>query len=211
MFSRSLDGKKNYILEDGTEAVDLSESIFDPNKAMTQVCSIYKVRKEYEMRPDLVSMTLYGSTDYAEMILKYSLINNPFALEKDDLIYAAALSSIYNPLKDTDLDNNGVFDAVKNYHKYIDKSKVPEKAGSDKVTVEIPGAISTKNGNGNKNRTDSEANISKTGDTGITVKDGKIYFGDIDSQITKVDSSIVNCAENGTSIGEFLNAALRNA
>jgi hypothetical protein len=178
---------------------------------MTQVCSIYKVRKEYEMRPDLVSMTLYGSTDYAEMILKYSLINNPFALEKDDLIYAAALSSIYNPLKDTDLDNNGVFDAVKNYHKYIDKSKVPEKDGSDEVTVKIPGATSTKNGNGNKNRTDSEANISKTGDTGITVKDGKIYFGDIDKQITKVDSSIVNCAENGTSLGEFLNAALRNA
>ena len=195
MFTRTLDSKGTYKIE----VIDLADGIFDPNKAMTQICSIYKVRKEYEMRPDLISSVLYGTTDYTEMILKYSLINNPFALEKDDLIYGASMSDIYNPIKDTEIDNTGVFDAVKNYHKYIDKSKVPEKPGSDKVNISIPSS--------NK---DSEANISKTGNTGLTVKDGKIYFGDIDDQITKVDSSIVNCATNGTSLGEFLNAALRN-
>ena len=199
MFTRTLDSKGTYKIDQGIEVIDLADGIFDPNKAMTQICSIYKVRKEYEMRPDLISSVLYGTTDYTEMILKYSLINNPFALEKDDLIYGASMSDIYNPVKDTEIDNTGVFDAVKNYHKYIDKSKVPEKQGSDKVNIRIPSS--------NK---DSEANISKTGNTGLTVKDGKIYFGDIDDQITKVDSSIVNCATNGTSLGEFLNAALRN-
>ena len=199
MFTRTLDSKGTYKIDQGIEVIDLADGIFDPNKAMTQICSIYKVRKEYEMRPDLISSVLYGTTDYTEMILKYSLINNPFALEKDDLIYGASMSDIYNPVKDTAIDSTGVFDAVKNYHKYIDKSKVPEKPGSDKVNISIPSS--------NK---DSEANISKTGNTGLTVKDGKIYFGDIDDQITKVDSSIVNCATNGTSLGEFLNAALRN-
>ena len=199
MFTRTLDSKGTYKIDQGIEVIDLADGIFDPNKAMTQICSIYKVRKEYEMRPDLISSVLYGTTDYTAMILKYSLINNPFALEKDDLIYGASMSDIYNPVKDTEIDNTGVFDAVKNYHKYIDKSKVPEKPGSDKVNISIPSS--------NK---DSEANISKTGNTGLTVKDGKIYFGDIDDQITKVDSSIVNCATNGTSLGEFLNAALRN-
>lgn len=199
MFTRTLDSKGTYKIDQGIEVIDLADGIFDPNKAMTQICSIYKVRKEYEMRPDLISSVLYGTTDYTEMILKYSLINNPFALEKDDLIYGASMSDIYNPIKDTEIDNTGVFDAVKNYHKYIDKSKVPEKPGSDKVNISIPSS--------NK---DSEANISKTGNTGLTVKDGKIYFGDIDDQITKVDSSIVNCATNGTSLGEFLNTALRN-
>ena len=198
MFSKSLDAKKIINIDNDIEVIDLSESIFNPNKSMTQICSIFKVRKEYEMRPDLVSTALYGTSDYTEMILKYSLINNPFAIEKDDLIYAASLSDIYNPIKDTNIDNNGAFDAVKNYHKYIDKSKIPEKPGSDKVNISIPSS-----------NTDSEANISKTGNTGLTVKDGKIYFGDIDEQITKVDSSIVNCATNGTSLGEFLNAALR--
>jgi hypothetical protein len=202
MFNRSIDSKNKYILDDGTEVYDLADGIFDPNKAMTQICSIFKLRKEYEMRPDLVSMVLYGSTDYTEMVLKYSLIPNPFAIEEDDLIYNAALSNIYNPIKETEADNNGVFDAVKNYHKYIDKSKVPSQPGSDKVTLDIPDANSSNN---------TEANISKTGDTGITVKDGKIYFGDIDSTITKVDSSIVDCATSGTTIGEFLNAAIRNS
>ena len=200
MFTRTLDSKGTYKIDQDIEVIDLADGIFDPNKAMTQICSIYKVRKEYEMRPDLISSVLYGTTDYTEMILKYSLINNPFALEKDDLIYAASLADIYNPVKDTTIDSTGVFDAVKNYHKYIDKSKVPEKPGSDKVNISIPSSSR-----------DSEANISKTGDTGLTVKDGKIYFGDIDNQITKVDSSIVNCAANGTSLGEFLNAALRNS
>lgn len=200
MFTRTLDSKGTYKIDQDIEVIDLADGIFDPNKAMTQICSIYKVRKEYEMRPDLISSVLYGTTDYTEMILKYSLINNPFSLEKDDLIYGAAMSDIYNPVKDTEIDNTGVFDAVKNYHKYIDKSKAPEKSGSDKVNISIPSS--------NK---DSEANISKTGNTGLTVKDGKIYFGDIDDQITKVDSSIVNCATNGTSLGEFLNAALRNS
>ena len=200
MFTRTLDSKGTYKIDQGIEVIDLADGIFDPNKAMSQICSIYKVRKEYEMRPDLVSSVLYGTTDYTEMILKYSLINNPFAIEKDDIIYGAAMSDIYNPVKDTTIDSTGVFDAVKNYHKYIDKHKVSEKPGSDKVNISIPSS--------NK---DSEANISKTGNTGLTIKDGKIYFGDIDDQITKVDSSIVNCATNGTSLGEFLNAALRNS
>lgn len=206
MFGKTIDSKKRYTLEDGTEVVDLAESIFDPNKAMTQVCSIYKVRKEYEMRPDLISMVLYGTTDYTEMILKYSLINNPFALERDDLIYAAAMANIYNPVKDIVPESNGVFNAVKNYHKYIDPNKAPNKAGSDKVDISIPGTQQK-----DKNNYDLEANISKTGDTGITVKDGKIYFGDIDDSIQTVDSSIVDCATNGTTLGQFLNAAIRNS
>lgn len=212
MFSKSLDEKKKYNLDDGTIVVDLSESIFDPNKAMTQICSVYKVRKEYEMRPDLISFVLYGSTDYTEMILKYSLINNPFAIEKDDLIYGASLSDIYNPVKDIVLENNGVFDAVKNYHKYIDPNKVPTKAGSDKVNISIPGVNKpSDNGqNGESESYNTEANISKTGNNGITVKNGKIYFGDIDDSIQTVDSSIVDCATSGMTLGQFLNATIRN-
>lgn len=197
MFSRSLDSKNTYDY-DGTEVVDLAESIFDPDKAMTQLCSVYKVTRELEMRPDLVSKSLYGTTDYAEMILKYSMINNPFSIEYGDIIFAASIGSIYNPVKDSKLDTTGVFDAVKNYHKYIDTSKVPSKAGSDSVTTAI-------------SKTPTEPNISKTGNSGITVKNGKIYFGAIDEMVTSVDSSVVDCATNGTTLGEFLNATLRNS
>ena len=196
MFSRSLDKKKTYIF-DGIEVVDLSESIFDPKKAMTQICTPYKVSKELEMRPDLVSKYLYGSTDYTEMLLKYSLINNPFSIERGDLIFAASLSNIYNPVKDTEMDTTGAFDAVKNYHKYIDKNKVPDKAGSDNVTQKIE-------------KSPSEANISKKGDSGLTVKNGKIYFGAIDEQLVPVDDALIECSTDGTTLGEFLNATIKN-
>lgn len=196
MFSRSLDRKKTYMF-DGIEVVDLSESIFDPKKAMTQICTPYKVSKELEMRPDLVSKYLYGSTDYTEMLLKYSLINNPFSIERGDLIFAASLSNIYNPVKDTEMDTTGAFDAVKNYHKYIDKNKVPDKAGSDSVTQKIE-------------KSPSEANISKKGDSGLTVKNGKIYFGAIDEQLVPVDDALIECATDGTTLGEFLNATIKN-
>ena len=196
MFSRSLDKKKTYIF-DGIEVVDLSESIFDPKKARTQICTPYKVSKELEMRADLVSKYLYGSTDYTEMLLKYSLINNPFSIERGDLIFAASLSNIYNPVKDTEMDTTGAFDAVKNYHKYIDKNKVPDKAGSDNVTQKIE-------------KSPSEANISKKGDSGLTVKNGKIYFGAIDEQLVPVDDALIECATDGTTLGEFLNATIKN-
>lgn len=196
MFSRSLDRKKTYMF-DGIEVVDLSESIFDPKKAMTQICTPYKVSKELEMRPDLISKYLYGSTDYTEMLLKYSLINNPFSIERGDLIFAASLSNIYNPVKDTEMDTTGAFDAVKNYHKYIDKNKVPDKAGSDSVTQKIE-------------KSPSEANISKKGDSGLTVKNGKIYFGAIDEQLVPVDDALIECATDGTTLGEFLNATIKN-
>ena len=54
MFARTLDSKGTYKIDQGIEVIDLADGIFDPNKAMTQICSIYKVRKEYEMRPDLI-------------------------------------------------------------------------------------------------------------------------------------------------------------
>ena len=84
-------------------------------------------------------------------------------------------------------------------HKYIDKNKVPDLNGSEAVTTSIP------------SKTPEEANISKKGDSGLTVKNGKIYFGAIDESLTSADSSIVDCATDGTTLGEFLNATIRNS
>ena len=172
------------------------------------------------MRPDLVSMALYGTTDYTEMVLKYSMINNPFAIEAGDMVFASSLTSIYNAVKDVEYEKTVMFDAIKNYHKYIDKKKVPDSPGSDKVKDK---SSYDPNGNGNGNNNGSttanglnnngpvEANITKTGNSGITIKDGKIYFGAVEDSVSSVDSSIVDCAVSGVTLGEFLNATLRNS
>lgn len=226
MFKNTLDSKNTYLVGDNIEVVDLGDSIFDPNVSINHLYSMYKVTKEYNMRPDLVSMSLYGSTDYTEMVLKYSMINNPFTIEAGDTIFASSLTTIYNAVKDVEYEKSVVFDAVKNYHKYIDKKKVPDSFGSDKVKDKSsydPDAgyngsngsngSNTDGGSGgtNSNNGPVEANITKTGNSGITVKNGKIYFGAVEDSVSAVDSSIVDCAVSGVTLGEFLNATLRNS
>lgn len=197
MFSKTIDNKSTFTDVDGNIVVNLSESIFDPNKRIVSAYTLFRVPKHYEMRPDLVSIAMYGSDIYTEMVLKYAMIDNPFSLEKDDLVKDIDINDIYLPVSDTVMDSTGVFDAVKNYHKYIDKSKVPNKRGSDSVEKKIE-------------ESGKEPNISKKGDSGIIVKNGKIYFADIDETLKSVDSSIVDCATDGTTLGEFLTATLRN-
>ena len=224
MFSKTLDSKGRYTVGDGIEVVDLADTIFNPNVSAKHLYSIYKISKEYDMRPDLVSMALYGTTDYTEMVLKYSMINNPFAIEAGDMVFASSLTSIYNAVKDVEYEKTIMFDAIKNYHKYIDKKKVPDSPGSDKVkdksSYDPNAGYNGSNGNGNgytsanglnNNNGPVEANITKTGNSGITIKDGKIYFGAVEDSVSSVDSSIVDCAVSGVTLGEFLNATLRNS
>ena len=197
MFSKSLDSKKTYVNDDGDIVVDLADSIVDKNKGKSNIYTLFKATHRHDMRPDKVSLDLYGTTDYTEMILKYAMIENPFSLECDDLIFSMRMDSIYVPIKEEYDTSTGAFDAIKNLHKYIDKSKVPNAVGSESNEKKI-------------GTTPEEPNISKTGKSGVTIKDGKLYFGAIDEKLKSVDSSIVDCATDGTTIGDFLTSVLRN-
>ena len=230
MFTNTIDKKNTYINNDGIELVDLSDSIFNSNlKAVT--CSFYKVTKEMQMRPDLLSIASFGEDTYAEMIVKYSEICNPFAIEEDDVIAVPSLNSIYNEVKDVILSNNtedeGTYNLVKNYHKYIDKSKVPSNMGSQTSPVQgNKNATQNKNisgteGNSSVGNSPVEPNMANNGNSGISVINGRIYFGPNVSvkatDITDVDgdniaeSNLVDCAKSGVTIGQFLNATVKNS
>ena len=230
MFTNTIDKKNTYTNNDGIELVDLSDSIFNSNlKAVT--CSFYKVTKEMQMRPDLLSIASFGEDTYAEMIIKYSEICNPFAIEEDDVIAVPSLNSVYNEVKDVILSNNtedeGTYNLVKNYHKYIDKSKVPSNMGSQ--TSPVQGnknatqnkSISGIEGNSSVGNSPVEPNMANNGNSGISVINGRIYFGPNVSakttDITDVDgdniaeSDLVDCAKSGVTIGQFLNATVKNS
>lgn len=230
MFTNTIDKKNTYTNNDGIELVDLSDSIFNSNlKAVT--CSFYKVTKEMQMRPDLLSIASFGEDTYAEMIVKYSEICNPFAIEEDDVIAVPSLNSIYNEVKDVILSNNtedeGTYNLVKNYHKYIDKSKVPSNMGSQTSPVQgNKNATQNKNisgteGNSSVGNSPVEPNMANNGNSGISVINGRIYFGPNVSvkatDITDVDgdniaeSNLVDCAKSGVTIGQFLNATVKNS
>ena len=265
MFTNTIDKKNTYTNNDGIELVDLSDSIFNSNlKAVT--CSFYKVTKEMQMRPDLLSIASFGEDTYAEMIIKYSEICNPFAIEEDDVIAVPSLNSVYNEVKDVILSNNtedeSTYNLVKNYHKYIDKSKVPSNMGSQTSPVQgnknatqnknisgtegnssvgnspvepaaqkksISGTATTAGGAGvegaggssSVNNSPVEPNMANNGNSGISIINGRIYFGPNVSakttDITDVDgdniaeSDLVDCAKSGVTIGQFLNATVKNS
>ena len=321
MFYNTLDRKPHFVKDD-IEMVDLGDSIFN-TQASNITCAFYKVTKEMEMRPDLMSIAAFGEDSYTEMIMKYSSICNPFSIENEDIIAVPLLNNVYNEVKDYILESgskgNAIYDLIKNYHKYIDKSKVPSSNGSVESSVRgskgagngilseegsltnqgantptneysntFPGTsggsgtsstagspnsgingdngiggegyLNPENGaggyngsgsgaggngsgsgaggnganetgdyinynNGNNNNAGAtgavEPNMANNGNNGISIINGRIYFGPNvsakASDITDVegDNSVVNdlvdCAKNGVTIGQFLNATVKNS
>jgi hypothetical protein len=66
-----------------------------------------------------------------------------------------------------------------------------------------------------------EANLANKGQSGIRVANGKIYFGNgviaNSSDVTdvtgsnEVENELVDCAKNGVTLGQFLNATIKNS
>ena len=134
MFVNTIDNKSIFVNNDNIEIVDLTDSIFKSKISETGVFSYFRVGRNMDMRPDKLSVAAYGSDEYTEMVMKYSMVDNPFALEYNDFLVIPSLTSVYSDVKDAIISNgNGTADAynfVKNYHKYIDKDKLPTTPGS---------------------------------------------------------------------------------
>lgn len=295
MFKKSIDSKSTFF-RDGIEMVDLTEPIFKTSDLTYHgIISYYKVSKDMEMRPDKLGYAAYGDISYAEIILKESGIDNPFAIEFNDDLLIPSLNTVYTNIKDLDeFDKNPdyvraasrkdtPYDLIANYHKYIDKNKLPKENGSDVATVSIPSTnasidpnllSSTYNGvtssgkhtmsntgvggnigspigspsiagfdsqgnpiysatpgegeatvsNPNTVRGGNspvEANLANKGQSGIRVANGKIYFGnsvvsnsaDVIDVVgsNEVENELVDCAKNGVTLGQFLNATIKNS
>lgn len=206
MFSKSLDNKSLFTNADGESLYDITESMYSRRYDMLSVHSIYKANRQCEMRPDYLSACLYGDEAYAEIVIKSAMIANPFSLEMGDLVYAMTLDNIYNDVKEskpTEEEGKSLYELVKRYHKYIDKNKVPEAAGSEENKVE---ALS------DRAKPALEPNISKTGDTGIVVKNGKIYFGKNKSEADKIPTKTPEISDGMSALetGSFAPSVTEN-
>lgn len=253
--------------------VDLTEPIFKSSDlTYNGILSYYKVSKDMEMRPDKLGFAAYGDMSYTEIILKESGIDNPFAIEVNDDLYIPSLNTVYTNVKDLDeFDENPdylraangkdrPYDLIANYHKYIDKNKLPKSNGSEVSSVAIPSTSTsidpnllsstytgvTSSGKPIGSSVDStsvagfdskgnpiyaatpggsnspvEANLANKGKSGIRVANGKIYFGNgviaNSSDVTdvvgsnEVENELVDCAKNGVTLGQFLNATIKNS
>ena len=189
------DGKNQYIK-------DLTKSIFDFDIGTYINTSVYRVPKGFEMRPDLISYSVYNNTLYAEFILKYNGISNPFTIAPNDIILIPVLDEMKDHIKVTDKNNNSVEEnRIRNTYKYIDPTKIPQK---DKTSNTF------NNRNLDNNQTDNKIsikegslppNLTKESDNGITYRNGRVYFGENIGQSA--------CLKNGMSSSEFLTKVIK--
>lgn len=190
MFLNSLDRKPKFVRPDGIEIKDLTSSMFDINSGKYTRYNVYRVPKEFEMRPDLISAAVYNNSLYAEIILKYNGISNPFSIKQGDLILIPALDSMQQMLaKPRGFDSDGS-KAIRNSYKYIDPLKIPKNDTSFTNRQIVGGA---KDGA-------LPPNLAEEGERQITYRNGRVYFGE----------SVDTCLQNGMSQSEFLTTVIKS-
>jgi len=189
MFVNSIDSKPIFTRPDKIQVRDLTSSMFKLDVKNYITYTIYKVPKEFAMRPDLISAAVYNNSLYAEIILKYNGISNPFTIQEGDLILIPNLDSakaIISPQVGSPADGGK---KLRDSYKYIDPTKIP-KANNDfqnRQIVNAPeGAL--------------PPNIAKEGEPQITYRNGRVYFG----------SGVDTCLQNGMTQSEFLTTVIKS-
>ena len=87
MFTYTIDRKPEITDPNGNTIVDFVQPLFNKNSTGIEDYMVRRIDSEkYAMRPDLISFAMYGTEDYAEYILKFSGISNPFTLCEDDVL-----------------------------------------------------------------------------------------------------------------------------
>jgi hypothetical protein len=190
MFLNSIDNKPIFQRPDGIEVKDLTTSMFNLQSTNYVTYSIYKVPKEFAMRPDLISAAVYNNILYAEIILKYNGISNPFSIQEDDLILIPNLDAVATMIStNTGTETDGA-KVIRDSYKYIDPTKIP-KTNNDFQNRQIVSGV--KEGA-------LPPNIAKEGEDSITYRNGRVYFGE----------SVVTCLQNGMTTSEFLTNIIKS-
>lgn len=183
MFTYTLDSKSEIKDSNGNTIVDFITPLFNKNSTGVKDYMVRRINADkYVMRPDMVAMAMYGDVDKAEYILKFTGISNPFTLDKDDVLKIPNPTEVYgmmatnHPDEDPRNKDNGT--KIRNRFKYYDPSLNKYHGNYDSYRqlekMKIPsGRIQPKN----PSRV-MVPYISEDGRTSVTIRNGKIYFGE---------------------------------
>lgn len=242
MFTYTIDNKPTITDRNGNTIVDFVQPLFNKNSTGVADYMVRKVNSEkYQMRPDLVSFAMYGDIDKAEYILKFTGISNPFSLDKDDVLKipndaeAYGMMAVNNPSEE--VNTTSIEAQIRNNFKYHDSNlNKYDKDGSSYKELEnkkMPSGIIDKNKIQNSTGNIMVPYISEDGRTSVTIRNGKVYFGEdsgltiassdtitqtanitsaiqnaINNTITKLSDS--NCLYNGTNLADFVRSNFNN-
>lgn len=188
MLENTID-KKSIIEINEESLVDLTESCFKETKNENIIYSIRRVPYNMIMRMDLISLAQYDTDEYTDLLLKYNDISNPFTLNYNDIIYIPSIETITKDLAEPiEVERKNNANLIRNYHKYIDKSKTPNTIGSEKNNISI-------------DKEYTEANLAPEDSVPIVLRNGRVYFG---------NNSCVECSTNGISASDFNIQKIKN-
>ena len=80
---------KATLTKDGNTYIDLLSKVWQNKTPSTG--KVIVVNEFYVARPDLISLALYGSDEYADVLCKLNGISNPFELNENDLIFCPSI------------------------------------------------------------------------------------------------------------------------
>jgi len=192
MFINSLDNKPIIKGKNGETIRDLTQTMFDFKTNSFVTLSAYKVPADFVMRPDLISQAVYNNTAYVEFILKYNGYSNPLSVDKDDVILIPDINLAQENTKTQGSTANDA-ERIRNSYKYIDPTKIPTTPAE--VTQFENRNLTIKNGA-------LPANIAEEGAQQITVRNGRVYFGENIGQSA--------CLKNGMSQSEFITTVIKS-
>lgn len=166
---------KPLVEKNGEKYIDLTyPSIrynYDP-----YIMAVVDVNEFMSMRPDLVSRTAYGTTEYWDVLLKYNGFSNPFAIGAGDRMVIPILDQMKDQIAPTG-KRNVIADSVRK--QYIDVSKKaqedPKLAAMELKRREAQ--VKKAEGIGVPSASNLPPNIAEVGDREIVIKGGKVYFG----------------------------------
>lgn len=243
MFVYTIDKKPEITDSKGNTIVDFIKPLFNNESTGVADYQIMRVDAEkYQMRPDLISMAMYGDIDEAEYILKFSGISNPFSLDKDDILKIPNDQEVYGMMavNTSDEDTTNTVDTaaeIRHNFKYYDPELNPyNKDGQsyrDLENKKIPSGIIDKGKIVNKTGNIMVPYISEDGRTAVTIRNGKVYFGEDSglniassekiSQVANITSTIQNainntmtklsdsnCLYNGSNLADFVRTNFNN-
>ena len=152
----------------GQEILDIVEQQFKYTQDV-QVESATPIKKDEQMRPDLVSFRIFRSIDDYDIILKYNGISNPFSLSTDDILLIPNLEQFNENLNDDTVKINK--EEFRN--RYLDATKKPESRSQQRSNFD--------NANRNSSTPNAPAqtpvNFADLGSEDIQIEGGLITFG----------------------------------
>lgn len=163
---------------DGERLVDLTRSSFNYSSHPNAVDKVV-VTRDFVMRPDLISQTVYGNPNNLDYILKFNGISNPYSLDLGDELYIPDVDEMEDSLVRPTMDEDSK-----------DLKELPKRRSeSDKKQ-----ARKKRNDIVNKKKQSEELaklppNVAKK--PNVTFEDGKIVFG---GNVTGANAA--KCPEN---------------